>query len=429
MDNESGTATLSPLRHRGFALLWSGQALSSLGNQMFPIILAVLVLQRQSGAVGLGLLLAAQGIALAVGTVLAAAIGDRWPRTHVMIATDAVRMIGVLAIALDPLGMSNLTLLPLVVAIGVAEGMFLPAYSAVVPRILPEDRLQQGNSLNAMSFYVAMVLGPSLAGALLAFSGARLALWIDVVTFVASLATLLFIREPAAVPEEAAAQAPTPGGWLRTGVRDFAEGLRAVRDRPWIAASIGMATVVMTFSVAPAFLVAPIEAVNRLGGPEAYGAAFTALGVGSVLGSILGGRLRTSRPGVVAILGVFTIFGSVISLALLPLAGVLLLWGVAGVGVTIFQILWTTAIQKDVPDRLLGRVMALDWLGSQGLMPLGYALAGVLVAQVGTHPVMIASAFLVLVAAPLPLLVRGGATFSSKTPSPAPVPAGQADRA
>jgi MFS family permease len=416
---------LAPLRHRDFALLWTGQSFSSFGNQMFPIILAVLVLQRHSGAVGLGVMLAVQGLALAAGTLVAAAIGDRWPRTRVMIGTDAVRMLGVLAMAIDPLGMPTPILVALVIAVGVAEGMFLPAYNAVVPRVLPEERLQQGNALNATSFYVSMVLGPALAGILLAASGPRLGLWIDVATFVASLATLVLIREPAmdASDEQAGAGA----GWLRRGLRDFAEGLGAVRQRPWIFASIGMATVVMTLSVAPAFLVAPIEAVDRLGGPAAYGAAFTALGVGSVLGSLLGGRIRTSRPGLVAILGVFTIFGSVISLALLPLAGVLTLWAVAGVGVTIFQILWTTALQKEVPDRLLGRVMALDWLGSQGLMPLGYALAGVLVHRVGTHPVMLASAVIVLVAAPLPLLVPGGATFSTppgRAPRPATGPSG-----
>jgi hypothetical protein len=84
--------------------------------------------------------------------------------------------------------------------------------------------------------------------------------------------------------------------------------------------------------------------------------------------------------------------------------------------VTVFQVLWTTAIQQDVPEHLLGRVLALDWLGSQGLMPLGYALAGLLVAAIGVRDVLIAGALIVLIAAPLPLLAPGGRTFSSAGP-------------
>jgi MFS family permease len=391
--------------------LWSGQAFSSIGNQMFPIILAMVALQRNSGATWLGVVLAVQGGAVAVGTILAASVGDKWRRSRVMLASDFARIVGVAVIAVSPRHLSTASFLLVIVAIGIAEGLFIPAYGAVMPRILSADHLQAGNALNSLSFYIAMVLGPAAAGFVIAVFGTGPALWIDVATFVFSLATLLVISE------RPMASAPDleheRDGHIRRAIRDFKQGVVAVWERPWIAASIGMATLVMTFSVAPAFLAAPIEARDRLGGSGAYGAAFTALGVGSIVGSLIGGNIRTSQPGTVALCGLFTIFGAVGSLAFLPLPGVLFFWAVAGIGVTVFQVLWTTAIQKDVPEHLLGRVLALDWLGSQGLMPLGYALAGLLVAAIGVHDVLIAGALLVLIAAPLPLLVPGGRTFSS----------------
>jgi MFS family permease len=399
----------APLRHRDFALLWSGQAFSAIGNTMFPIILAILVLDRGAGAAGLGLILAVQGLALAAGTALAASLGDRWRRSRVMICTDMVRAVGVMAIALSPLHLPSAALIALVLAIGVAEGMFLPAYGAVVPRVLPEAQLQAGNALTALSQYVALVIGPVLAGVLVAAIGAGPALWVDVATFGASLATLILINEVITAP---VTERPRQGA-LRRGRQDLVEGLRAVWERPWVAAAIGAATVIMTLAVAPAFLAAPIVSKQRLGGAAAYGAMFAALGVGSVIGSILGGRIRSRHPGTVAYLGVFAIVGSVGSLAFLPLPGILVFWAIAGIGVSIFQILWMTAIQREIPDQLLGRVMALDWLGSQGLMPFGYALAGVIVSAVGVRDMLIGGAILVLVVVPLPLFVRGSTTFSS----------------
>ncbi len=417
------TGMVSAFAHRDFTLLWSGQVLSAIGNQMFPIILAILVLQRHSGAAGLGMILAVQGVALALGMVLAASIGDRWRRTRIMVSTDVVRGLGVAAIAISPLHVPLAAFIVFVIAIGIAEGMFLPAYGAVLPRVLPEAALQAGNGLTALSQYMAMVAGPLVAGLLVATAGAGPALWVDVITFAASIATLVLIKEPAEARAEAAAK--QRAGIMRRGVADLAEGLRAVRERPWIAASIGAATIVMTLVVAPAFLAAPIVARQHFGGAAAYGAMFTALGVGSIIGSLLGGRIRTRRPGLVAFTGVLTVAGSVSSLAFLPLPGILVFWAIAGIGVTIFQVLYSTALQTEVPDRLLGRVMALDWLGSQGLMPLGYALAGVVVGAIGIRDMLVAGAVLVLVVVPLPLLVRGGTTFSSRRPTGAGLPAAE----
>lgn len=401
---------LDALRHRDFALLWSGQALSSVGNQMFPIILSIAVLERHSGATGLGLVLAIQGLAFAAGTIVAASAGDRWPRTRQMISADAVRAVGVAVLAVAPERLPGAAFLSLVVIIGIAEGLFLPAYGAVAPRILPERALQGGNALNALSTYAAMVAGPAIAGALAATVGTGAAFWVDVLTFAFSLGTLLMIRE---THSTAAAARDVAGRERGRGLRDLAEGLRAIRDRPWIGMSICSATILMTFAVAPAYLAAPIIARQRLGGPAAYGLIFAVLGGGSILGSVLGGRIRGYRRGTIATCGLLTIFGAVGSLAILPLPLVAVFWAVAGAGVTVYQILWSTSLQQDVPDQLLGRVMALDRLGSQGLMPVGYAIAGIVAAAWGPRPLLLAGACLVLLVAPLPLLAPGGTTFAT----------------
>src|SRR6266566_2564844 len=132
--NAKEAGWLDALRCRDFRLLWSGQAVSAIGNQMFPIALAVLVVQRGMGAGGLGLVLATQGIALAVGTLLSSSVGDRWARTPVMIASDVSRLAGVLVLAAASRTMPLGVLLVVVAVTGCGEGLFQPAWSAPRPR-------------------------------------------------------------------------------------------------------------------------------------------------------------------------------------------------------------------------------------------------------------------------------------------------------
>src|SRR5580704_5133595 len=117
------------LRDRNFALMWSGQSLSAVGNQMFPVALAILVLRGGGGAGRLGLILAIQTVALVVGTFAAAAFGDRWRRTRVMIATDIVRAAAVVVIAVGGTHQRLAVLETMVALVGFGEGIFQPVFS------------------------------------------------------------------------------------------------------------------------------------------------------------------------------------------------------------------------------------------------------------------------------------------------------------
>jgi MFS family permease len=420
---EKGASKVDALRHRGFRLLWSGQTASVLGNQMLPVALAILVLRRGMGATGLGLVLGVQALAMGAGTLICGAIGDRWPRTRIMIGSDIVRACAVVVIAVDPVHLPVAMLYVLVVLLGIGEGMFQPAFNAVIPRLVPESLLLPANVLNGLSVQVAMLAGPALSGAIIALGSTSLVFWIDAATFAASLGTLARIKEPHVVAAETATGARNKV--FRQIAEDFTEGIRAVRSRPWIMAVILLATVIMTLVVAPAYVLLPVIARARLGGAPAYGVVMAALGLGSIVGSLVVGRIRSRHPGVVALVGLFTVAGSVTALATLPLVGVIAFWALAGVGVTIFQVIWITALQKDVPGNVMTRVMALDLLGSQAGMPIGYAITGPIAAALGDKTVLIAGAVLVLVTVPLPLLARGGAVFS--TPAAlSPAPAGSA---
>jgi len=102
-----------------------------------------------------------------------------------------------------------------------------------------------------------------------------------------------------------------------------------------------------------------------------------------------------------------------VAMAQFSLPGVMLGWALAGAGAAVFQVLYMTGIQRDVPDEVLGRVVALETLGSIAVVPLGYAVAGSAAAAFGTHTVLMAAFVFTLVVTPQPLLVSGTSTFSS----------------
>lgn len=180
-----------------------------------------------------------------------------------------------------------------------------------------------------------------------------------------------------------------------------------------MGAVILLATVIMTLVTAPAYVILPFEAHQHLGGSAAYGAVMAAVGLGAIIGSLVAAKLRLRRTGVVALAGLFMMGPAFAALATLPLGGVIVFWVLAGIGVAIFNVLWMTALQQDVPDHLLGRVISLDMLGSMALMPIGYAITGPLVAALGARTVLLTGAVLVAVTVPLPLLVPGGSRFAT----------------
>lgn len=391
------------LRHRDFRLLWAGQGVSSIGDQLNVVAIAVFALQHGYGATGLGVLLAVRTIALLALLLVGGTIADRLPRRRVMLAADLLRGAGIVALALSPAGAPLLAVAPLAFAVGAGEALFRPAYQAVLPSLVPPADLVAANSVSAIARQSAAIAGPALAGILIAAFGVRTALLVDAATFAVSAATLLAVREPA-----------RPRSGRSPSVRrEIAEGVAAVAARPWIAAIIAVAAVQLLFVIGPWQVLLPLIAREGLGGDSAYALLLSVLAAGALVGAIGAGRLRTTRPGVIALC-------ALLPCALVPLAllGPAPLWVVAaavalmGAGEQLFSVLWMTALQREVPDALLARVFALDYLGSFAFLPIGLALTGPAIAAVGVDAVLVAAAAVVAVTT-LPLLAFPSVRFMS----------------
>jgi len=347
---------------------------------------------------------AARAAAVGVTILFGGTLADRFRRTHVMIAADVLRAATLLAIVLVLQGASIGMLSALVFVVGLGEAFFRPAYLALVPSLLTADEVQAGNSLSTATARVAGLAGPALAGALIVVVGPGGALLVDAATFLASVVTLVRVREPGRAPASPVRASVLAEAWI---------GFRAVAQCRWIAIDTGMAAVQVSLSLAPWLVLTPVVAATRLGGGLAYSSLLVGMGVGSVAGAVIGGRLRPRRPGVVASLALLPFTAALLGLALaLPLPVLVALHVAAGIGTDIYLILWFTSVQTDVPGDLLGRVFAIDELGSRALLPVAMLVAGSLATGLGTGTILAVGAVVNAATALLPLVLPDVRAFS-----------------
>ena len=373
------------LRERNFRLLYLGQAVSLLGDGMVGVALAFGVIEISDSPSALGIVLAARLIPTVVLLLAGGVIADRVPRRTVMLAADSVRMLshGAMA-ALLIAGTAQVWSLALLAAVnGAGTAFFAPASTALLPMLVRPERLQEANALRGLAQSAGMVAGPALAGVLVASAGAGVALAVDAGTFAVSAAFLLALRVPALAPPHAASFI----GQLRDGWREF-------RARDWVWGVVVGASLANMLS-AGYLVLGPIQAQHELGGAAAWATIATCLGIGSVLGGTIVLRRRVARPLLVGQLAVSVWVVPWILIAFAAptavIAGAALL---GGCGLMIFNALWESTLQSQIPAESLSRVSAYDWLGSLALNPVGAALVGPVAAGIGIEATLLACAVL-----------------------------------
>jgi MFS family permease len=366
--------SLDVLRTREFRLLFSGQAVSVLGDRMAVVALAFAVLEIGGSTSDVGLVLAAGAFPL-VATVLAGGVvADRASRRAVMVVADLARVAsqGTMA-ALLIVGVAEVWMLALVAGVtGAATGFFSPASTGLLPEVVLAEQLQPANGLRASAVSTGEILGPVVGGVLVAAAGAGWAIAIDAVTFAVSAACLAMLRVPARV----AAQ-------RNSFVADLREGWVAFRSRRWVW------TFVVYFAIGNLLwgawsALGPIVAERDLGGAAAWGTILAAVGVGALAGSLLATRVKPHRPLLLAALadGLFALplaFTAAAASVPLTACGAAL----SGAGMALAISIWESTLQRHVPGESLSRVSSYDWFGSLAFYPLGLAVWGPVAAVIG----------------------------------------------
>jgi MFS family permease len=384
------------LRHRDYRLLWIGLAVALLGSGLWLVALAWQVIELGGGPVQLSVVTTAYSIGLLVCVLFGGIAADRLSQRSVMIAADSVRGVVLLVVAALALT-GSLEIWHLAVGavlIGAGEAFLIPAYTALVPKLLPAEELLAANGLEGTLRPLAQqATGPALGGLAIAALSPGLAILVAGLTYLFSAACVMAmnVRPETSTTEtiggEAAAQSAATGGvavggelaGVRAMVADLREAWGYVRGTPWLLASLLFGTFYVLLILGPLEVLLPFAVRDQLGGgPGDFGLVLAAFGIGGAFGALLISSGRLPRR----YLTVMTLMWGIGSAPIVVLGFAKDLWlmaaGAAVVGATgsAAMVIWGTLLQRRVPDHLRGRIASLDFFVSLLLMPVSMALAG-----------------------------------------------------
>ncbi len=365
---------LSPLRHQHYRWLATSLAASLLGHGLWAVALVWQVVALGGGPAALSLVTALSAGGMLVSTLFGGALADRLPQRRILLGVtlaEGTAMAVVAALSLGGvLSLGHLAVAGL--ATGVAMGFYYPAYSALVPVLVPPGDLLAANGLEGVVRPVlAQAAGPAVAGFLVASisPGAALA----AAAAAAFCAAVCVTSLPGRANDRADDGDPATG--LFTDVR---EGFRYMVRTRWLLATLLYAAAMILAFIGPFEVLVPFAIQAAGGGPAEHAWVLAAFGIGGAVGSLVVASLRLPRR----YLTVMNLLWGAGSLPLVVYGFTTDLWVMLAAGAVMggtFQagtVIWGTLLQRRVPAELLGRVSSLDFFLSLSLMPLSMALAG-----------------------------------------------------
>ncbi len=359
---------LRSFKHRNFRLFYLGQFVSLSGTWMQSLAQAWLIYRLTGSGLLLGLASAATLAPSLVFGLYGGVLADRFSRRRLLIAAQVLAMLQALALA--ALTLAGLVeawhILVLALLLGVVQALELPVRHSFVASLVPRADLANAIALNASLFHASRLVGPAIAGVLVAAIGEGWVFLINALTFVAVLTVLAAMR----LPQPAEARAPTGHGLYA--------GLSYVRQHAAIRAALGLVTLVALLGSAAAVLLPVFTVEVYAVGVQRLGLLMGAIGAGALVGAfLLAGRrdvlglervIATAAIGVGVGLALFAI--TPVFLAALPLLALI------GFCITSVNASSNAFIQLAVPDNLRGRVMSLYSIALHGMVPLGSLAAG-----------------------------------------------------
>ncbi len=359
---------LAPLRSPGYRRLWLGESVSAVGTAMtlVAIPLQVYDITRSSGYVGLtGLVTLVPLIGFGI---FGGAIADAVERRKLLLWTQSLQLAGSGLLVLQAVaGLRNIWVLYALAAfMSGVHAVDSPTRRAVLPRLVTTELLPAALAIEQLSFNLAMVLGPLLAGVLIALGGVELAYGADMLSFLAAIAAVLMLP-----------RLPPHGGGTRAGAASVIEGLQFLRRQPTILMTFIVDIIAMVFGM-PRALFPELASTRFGGGGRTAGLLYAAPAVGAMVGALLGGWIgRVNKQGIAVVVAIVAWGAAIIGFGLSPwlwLGFVFL--AAAGFADMISAVYRGAIMQLAAPPELLGRLSGVYIVVVAGGPRLGDLEAG-----------------------------------------------------
>jgi MFS family permease len=370
--------TFSALKHRNFRLFFSGQLISFTGTWMTTTAQGWLVYQLTGSKALLGLVAAAASAPMLFFATWGGWVADRYPKRSVIVVTQTCLM--TLSLTMAALVWSKLVqpwhIIVLAVLGGITMAFDMPARQSFVIEMTSREDLMNAISLNSSAFNCARIVGPSVAGFLMAQVGIAMCFLLDGLSFIAVIVGLLMMRLPKHAPVQSESSA----------IGQALEGFRYVWNHLRVRTILSLFAVVGIFGWSYSVLM-PAFAHDVLHlGANGYGMLMAGSGVGALLAALTVASAGHMVPTRVMALGGVGVFSAALALFAFNknlFLGVVLL-AIVGFGIVLYFSTSNTVLQSIVPDEMRGRVMGIWTLIFGGMIPLGSLQAGLMADLLGT---------------------------------------------
>jgi MFS family permease len=385
------------LGHRYVKRLFLARFISNYGNGMGPIALAFGILGLPNGSANLlGLVLGTTTVLFLIMAPFGGVIADKYGRARMVGLTDMVGGL-ILFVQVAYFATGNVPIAVLLIVngcFGILWGIFWPAFSGVMPAVLPEAGLQKGNALNALVTNSGMILGAASAGFLIDVFGPALTLGIDAASFFISGFLIFTFRHltPRAEHSE------------KTMIDDLRHGWKVFISFKWIVIIVAVFSFIVMCWAAAENVLGPLIALEHFDGAKSWSFVITAESVGLIVGSLIAIKVKPKYPMRFLMLSSFTITFYIASLAKPQSLAVIIVGAfLFGITLDLWDTLWRTALQRKVPRDSLSRVSSFDALGSMMFRPIGLAIAAPLSTLLGIENFIYILAAITVFAIVLPL--------------------------
>ena len=378
--------------------LFLARFISNFGNGMGPIALAFGIFALPNGSANmLGLVLGTTTVIFLLMAPFGGVIADKYGRARMVGLTDMAAGL-VLFIQVAYFATGDVPLWVLLVTngfFGLMWGVFWPAFTGLIPAVLPEAGLQKGNALNAFVTNAGVILGAAVAGILIDIFGVAFTLAIDAASFFISGVMIFTFRH----------LTPRAEHTENTMLDDLLHGWRVFLSFRWIVIIVAAFSFIVMCWAAAENVLGPLIALEHFNGPKSWSFVISAESAGLIVGSLIAIKVKPKFPMRFLMLSSFTITFYIWSLAK-PQSLLLIAFGAFLFGITLdlWGTLWNTALQRKVPRESLSRVAAFDAMGSMMFRPIGLAIAAPLSTLVGIENFLQIMAAITVVAIVLPLL-------------------------
>jgi MFS transporter, DHA3 family, tetracycline resistance protein len=374
--NAGGWRVLAPFRVREYRLLIAAVSLSIFAEGMWAVVMALQVIELSNDPVALSLVTTCLGVGL-VGFVLIGGIAaDRISQRAIIIAVETVNLIAVSTIAVlglvDALQIWHLAVAA--AALGIAAAFFFPAYSAILPRILPAEQLLAANGVEGVVRPVFQrAVGPAVAGVVVGATFPTVGAVMVAALFAVGLLLLVATKPTLKTPVR---QLDHERPHI---LRDLRDGFVFMLRTPWLLWTLLFASMFVLVVLGPIEVLLPFIAKQRFeDGARMYGFILAFFGAGSALGALTVSTGRLPRRYLTVMLTMWSVgsiplvvFGFTSSFALMAVA-TFVIGFTDGAG----MVIWGTLLQRRVPTEMLGRVSSLDFFVSLAFMPVSFAIVG-----------------------------------------------------